>query len=43
MIRDLYKTKLGQKYTLRKFHDFILGQGGISPVLVYKQLTGQIF
>jgi uncharacterized protein (DUF885 family) len=43
LIRDLYKTKLGQKYTLRKFHDFILGQGGISPVLVYKQMTGQIF
>jgi hypothetical protein len=43
MIRDLYKTKLGQKYTLKKFHDFILGQGGISPVLVYKQLTGQIY
>lgn len=42
-IRDLYRTKLGQKYTLTKFHDFILGQGGISPVLIYKQLTGQIF
>jgi uncharacterized protein (DUF885 family) len=42
-IRELYKTKLGQKYSLQKFHDFILGQGGISPVLVYKQLTGQIF
>jgi len=42
-IRDLYKTKLGQRYTLQKFHDFILGQGGISPVLVLKQLTGQIF
>jgi uncharacterized protein (DUF885 family) len=43
MIRDLYKIKLGQKYTLMKFHDFILGQGGISPVLIYKQMTGQIF
>jgi uncharacterized protein (DUF885 family) len=43
MIRDLYKTKLGQKYSLKKFHDFILGQGAISPVLIYKQITGQIY
>jgi uncharacterized protein (DUF885 family) len=43
MSREIYKTKLGPKYTLRKFNDFILGQGAVSPVLIYKQLTGRIF
>ncbi len=42
-IRDLYKTKMGQQYTLKRFHDFILQQGTISPVLIYKQMSGQIF
>jgi uncharacterized protein (DUF885 family) len=42
-IRDIYTTKLGQKYTPKKFHDFLLNEGAISPVLVYRKLIGQIY
>lgn len=41
-IRDIYKTKLGAKYTLKKFHDFLLNEGSVSPILIHKKLIGQI-
>ena len=39
-LRDDYKKKMGAQYSLREFHDRLMGQGGLPLVLIRRALLG---
>ncbi|MCK4857356.1 MAG: DUF885 domain-containing protein [candidate division Zixibacteria bacterium] len=41
-IHDLYRSRQGDAYSPQAFHDMLLGNRSIPPVLIYKKLAGEI-
>jgi uncharacterized protein (DUF885 family) len=41
-IRDAFARKMGADYSLKRFHDMILSEGTIPPMLIYRKINQQI-
>lgn len=41
-IRETFAEKMGNDYSLKRFHDMLLSEGVIPPVLIYRKINEQI-
>ena len=41
-VRGTMKQRMGESYSPKRFHDLLLNEGAVPPILIYRKVTDQI-